>query len=265
LVRYPGTTGFEIAELQYAKQQARFLGSPMDPTLLQKFHNIRGVITKNDQTTPINGTAGTVTWDWIPHNFDAKGKSPIEDDPGLPGDNTQPAWTACLVTNTDRCVTVKGSKIDHSFLMNHTGVLEELQRILCPDGGAVSPTETPQPEPASDEEVVDFFEWLSRNILAVRGIPSFDHPEFRALVATEERFNRRLPNIARRFISDVMKRPGPKGLRPPEGGDHGGPRRGPDTPDTPKGGQSTTPAAQATARKPAPGPARRKSPQGKRS
>ena len=31
-----------------------------------------------------------------------------------------------------------------------------------------------------------------------------------------ERFRKKLPSIARRFISDVMKRPGPEGLRGPE-------------------------------------------------
>ena len=32
-----------------------------------------------------------------------------------------------VVTNGDRCVTVKGSDIDHAFLMNDTGVLEAIQ------------------------------------------------------------------------------------------------------------------------------------------
>jgi hypothetical protein len=78
----------------------------------------------------------------------------------------------------------------------------------------VSPKDTPEPEPASDEEIVDFLQWLSQNRLQVRGLEGFDDPRFRKLLAP--RFSARLPNLATRFMSDVMKRPGPKGLRPPQ-------------------------------------------------
>ena len=109
LVRYPGLIGFSITELDYAKLELRTLASPMDPTLLRKFHNIRGVKTTSDQKTPVNDTVGNVTWDWIPPNFDADDISPIEDHANrVPGDGTQPAWTTCMVTNAARCVTVKG-------------------------------------------------------------------------------------------------------------------------------------------------------------
>jgi hypothetical protein len=227
LVRYPGLTGFDIGELDYAKLQFRTLASPMDSILLQKFHNIRGVKTTNDQVTPVNNTVGRVTWDWITSSFDASDTTPIENDILLPGDGTQPAWTTCLVTNGDRCVTVKAENIDHAFLMNHTGVLETIQEILCPEGAAVSPRETPEPEPASDEEMVDFLQWLSQNRLLIRGVKSFDDREFRKLLPA--RFSNRLPNLARRFISDVMKRPGPDALRP-HGDDAGGrEQRSPDT------------------------------------
>jgi hypothetical protein len=235
LVRYPGLTGFAMAELDYAKLEFRTLASPMDPTLLKKFHNIRGVKTESDGKTPVNNTVANVTWDWIPSNFDANDEPPILDNKNLlPGDGTQPAWTTCLVTNGGRCVTVTGENIEHAFLMNRAGVLEAIQAILCPEGGAVSPEETPEPEPASDEEIVDFLEWLSQNRLQVRGLESFDDPKFRKLL--EPRFSNRLPNIARRFISDVMNRPGPKGLRPPggDGGDREG--RAPETPQAMEAG-----------------------------
>jgi hypothetical protein len=216
LVRYPTLTGFSRAELDYGRLQFQHLASSMDPALLQKFYNIRGVRTANDGTTPVKDTAGSVTWDWIATNFDANDTTPIEDGADVPGDNTQPAWTARLVTNADRVITVKAKDIDHAFLMNHTSVLAEIQKILCPEGAEMSPSATPQPEPASDDDVVEFLQWLSENRLQLRQFKSFDDPGFRELL--QGRFSSRLAGIARRFLSDVMQRPGPKGLRePPEG------------------------------------------------
>jgi hypothetical protein len=129
-------------------------------------------------------------------------------------------------------------------------VLEAIQAILCPERGAVSPKETPEPEPASNEEIVDFLQWLSQNRLEVRGLEGFDDPKFqRLLERLAPRFSNRLPNIAARFISDVMKRPGPKGLRPPGGGAGGQGRR---SPETPKAGPATPPAVKARGSRHAP-------------
>jgi hypothetical protein len=101
-IRYPGRTGFNRSELEYAKRQFQQLASPMNPTLLTKFHNIRGVRTKRDGE-PLRNTVGSLTWDWM-ENFDASDQSPIDNKPALvPGDDTQPAWTARLATNMDRC------------------------------------------------------------------------------------------------------------------------------------------------------------------
>jgi len=68
------------------------------------------------------------------------------------------------------------------------------------------------------------------------GFESFDDPKFVELIS-KTGFRDRMPNIARRSISDVMKRPGPEGLRPPRG-DGGG--RGPQGPprEPPKTNQS---------------------------
>ena len=49
LVRYPTMTGFDLSELDYARLQFQHLASPMDPTLVQKFYNIRGVRTQSDR------------------------------------------------------------------------------------------------------------------------------------------------------------------------------------------------------------------------
>lgn len=231
LVRYPTLTGFARAELDYARLQFQQLASPMDPALLQKFYNVRGVRTEDDEETPVSTTVGSVTWDWIPTNFNSSDDSPIVDGVAVPvdgapvpGDETQPAWSARLATNTGRIVTVKASDIDHAFLMNNESVLTAIQAILCPEGVEVSPSETSQPEPASDEDVVEFLRWLSENWLRVRHLKSFDDPELQKLL--EPRFRSKLPGIARRFISDVMKRPGPEGLREPEGGAGGSEPRG---------------------------------------
>lgn len=215
LVRYPGLTGFDLRELDYAESQFTKLAAPMDPTLLEKFHNIRGVKTKSDKKTPVNNTVGSVTWEWISSKYNATDASPIKDDKKrlVPGDGTQPAWTTCLVTNSDRCITVQGPAIDHAFLMNDSGVLEAIQGILCPGGGAVNPAETAQPDAASDLEIEEFLRGLSQNLLELRNVQSFDKlPPLKGL----KEFEGRLPNLARRFLSDVMKGPGPQGLRPPK-------------------------------------------------
>lgn len=228
LVRYPAMTGFDVIELEYAELQFQMLASPMDPTLLQKFYNIRGVQTAVDGKTPINSTVGSVTWDWIPSNFDARDPPPISDDTMLPGDGTQPAWTTCLVTNAPaRCITVSAGNIEHMFMMNHQSVLQAIGGIVCPKGATVTPDGTAEPEPASDDEMEEFLKWLAQNLLVVRRFKSFDDAEFRQLLFREKAsLHRRLPNLARRFISDVMKRPGPKGLRPPPD-DFGGNQAGP--------------------------------------
>ena len=233
LVRYPGMTGFNRTELDFAEGQSRMLVSSMDPGQLQKFYNIRGVQTGLDGKTPINSTPASVTWDWIPPNFDAKDGPPITDVKSLPGDGTQPAWTTCLVTNApERRITVKAFGIDHMFMMSHPSVLQAIATILCPSGGAVAPPETALPEEAGDEEMVEFLKWLSEHLLVIRRFNGFNDPEFRDMLSNT-RFRNRLPNLARRFISDVMKRPGPKGLRPPDG-DAG--RRRPRAPDSRQGG-----------------------------
>ena len=227
LVRYPTLTGFDHAELDYARLQFQYLASPMDPALLQKFYNIRGVRTEADNETPINNTVGNVTWSFIPTSFDASDPSPISDGTRVPGDDTQPAWTARLATNApERCITVRASNIDHMFMMNNASVLAEIQTVLCPEGAAVSQAQIPQPEPASDDDMVEFMRFLYENRLRVTRWPDLDDPKLRD--ALPEEFRDKLPSIARRFISDVMKRPSPPGLLGPAGG---GPAREPRAPE----------------------------------
>jgi len=126
LVRYPANTGFDRAELDYGRLQFQQMAAPMAVNLSQKFYNICGVRTVND-------TVGSVTWDWIRPNFNPLiHPSPIADAGFMPGDDTQPAWTACLATNDPiRCIAVTDSNIEHMFLMNHAGILNAIASILC--------------------------------------------------------------------------------------------------------------------------------------
>lgn len=215
LVRYPAMTGFDRSELEYAQLQFQQLAAPMDPHLLQKFYNIRGVRTGDDEQTPISDTIGSVTWDWIPTDFDSADTSPISKGAAVPGDDTQPAWSARLATNDpSRCITVRGSDISHMCMMNHALVLNEIAAILFPPGAAMSPRRTAPPEPASDEDVVEFMRWASENPGVVRRWPRLDDPDFRKFVP--RKFSKKIDAIARRILMDIMKRPAPKGLVEPE-------------------------------------------------
>ncbi len=122
LLRYPtkASTGFDRDELENGKEVVQFLASDLDEDLALKFFNIRGVQTTDD-------TIGSTTWGKLP----PMDPSPIEDGPHVPGDGVQPAWSTRLVTlNEENCITVKGSDLDHQFLMNHRKTLKALAGVL---------------------------------------------------------------------------------------------------------------------------------------
>ena len=218
LIRYPATTGFSLSELEYARLQFLQLVAPMHPTRLQKFYNIRGVQTQLDQQTPINNTAGSVTWDWISTSFNPTpaGTSPIVNSGSVPGDDTQPAWSACLATNAPaRCITVRGSNVRHMFLMNHPRTLEALASILCAPGAAMSPPVTNQLEPASDEDLITFMRWLHTQRTRKKW-PRLEDPALLRVIPPE--FHNKLPAIAARIMMDILKRPAPPALSQPPGG-----------------------------------------------
>jgi hypothetical protein len=236
LVRYPGTTGFDLAELGYAKLQFQQLAAPMAANLLQKFYNLRGVRTESDGQTPVSDTAGSLTWDWIATNFNAADPSPIVDQPPVPGDDTQPAWSARLVTNAPaRCITVRASDLSHMFFMNHSETLNAHASILCAPGVAMNVPVTPQPEPASDEDVIAFMRFL-REHPPQKPRMRLDDPALFEMSPLE--LKDKLPAILRRIMMDVMKRPGPAGLSEPEGGAPAtrpkGPKRTPPKTPAPK-------------------------------
>ncbi|MEX2222802.1 MAG: hypothetical protein WEG40_13475 [Candidatus Rokuibacteriota bacterium] len=220
-VRYPALTGFDRAELDYARLQAQQLAAPMPESLAEKFFNIRGVRTQSDRVTPAGSTPGNVTWSLIPASFDSTDPSPIVDGDRVPGDDTQPAWSARLATNARaRCITARASDISHMVIMKHPRVLEALGSILCAPGAAMSPPVPPLPEPASDEDLVAFMRWLHAQPRRKTPWPHFDDPARRDLVPPE--FREKLPAITLRIVMDLMKRPAPPGLSGRAGG--GAPR-----------------------------------------
>ena len=229
LVRYPTMTGFDLAELDYARLQAQQLVASMPANLAEKFYNIRGVRTQSDQQTPTSSTQGATTWNWVPTSFDSTDPSPIMDGDSVPGDDTQPAWSARLATNAPaRCITVKASDISHMMIMKHPRVLDALGSILLAPGAAMNPPVPPPPEPASDEDLVAFVRWLRTQPRRKTPWPHFDDPARRDLVPLE--FREKLPAITLRIIMDIMKRPAAPGLSGPAGGGRAtrpsGPKRG---------------------------------------
>jgi hypothetical protein len=102
--------------------------------------------------------------------------------------------------------------------MNNARTLEALGSILCPPGAAMNPPVPPKPQPASDEDLVAFMRWLharSRRRTKM-SLPRFDDPALRDLVPPE--LKEKVPEIARRIVMDIMKRPAPPGLSEPAGG-----------------------------------------------
>jgi hypothetical protein len=180
-----------------------------------------------------------VTWDWVPPSFDSTDPSPIVDGAKIPGDDTQPAWSARLATNAPaRCITVRGSDISHMTIMNNARILDALASILCAPGAAMSPPVPTHPEPASDEDLVAFMRWLHTQPRSRKTPwPPFDDPALRDLVPLE--FREKLPGITLRIFMDIMKRPGPPGLS------------GPGSPPRPKRRRPKKPVRKPTPRKPA--------------
>jgi hypothetical protein len=99
--------------------------------------------------------------------------------------------------------------------MNENPVLDAVATILCAEAAAVSPDETPQPEPASVDELVEFLQWLALNRRRVRDLARLEDPKFRKFIPPK--FRNKLPGLGRRFMMDVLKRPAPKALSGLEG------------------------------------------------
>jgi hypothetical protein len=218
--RYPSNMGFDLAELDYARLQIQQLTAPMAPNLLQKFYNIRGLRAAND-------TAGALRWDWIDPNFDPWwDSSPIQDGAMVAGDDTQPAWTARLLTNAAaRCIDVQDAGIEHAYMMNHALVIQEIGKILCAAPVPIAPAQ--QHVTAGKNTRRDFLRWLAKHRRR-RTWPRFrrDAPPPRAL---PKRLKRRLPSIMRGIYKELVRGPvrrtKAKPQRPPRKRKPGGRRR----------------------------------------
>lgn len=205
-VRYPLNMGFQTDELAYSRHTFRRMAAPLDD---KRFFNIRGVQLARRRRNARNDTVGSVKCGWIPRNFHPDQGSPIIDDAKVPGDGTQPAWTAHLASNDPRrCLTVAGEDVEHMFLMNDAGTLQELARILLGAKAArTSPIRArPAPRLADDGEINNFLASLrAYKKKKSRGLPS--EAAIQKDLPPEVKNN--LPRIARRIIEDILKRPGP--------------------------------------------------------
>jgi hypothetical protein len=121
--RYPTNTGFDHNELHLALQTYRKIATALPAAYANKFFNIRGI------QSPTGSTTGSISWGALtgPVNPSA---SPVGNGPGNPGDDTQPAWTARLVTlGGNRIVPVKGS-VDHMFMMEENDTHAAIASVL---------------------------------------------------------------------------------------------------------------------------------------
>jgi hypothetical protein len=125
LSRYPAPskTGFDPDELCDAEDFVKYLASPLSAALAQKFFNIRG-------DTGANDTISSTTWDWVPPTD----PTPIANvAPKVPGDGTQPGWTARhldLGAYPGHVIPVTGSDVGHMFTMNSPKTLAALAGVL---------------------------------------------------------------------------------------------------------------------------------------
>jgi hypothetical protein len=123
--RYPtkAESGFDIDELDKAKNLFDTLTTPLSPAQAAKFVNIRG-------DTTANNTLSTTTWKLVP----PIAPSPIADSSITPGDGTQPGWTTRdigLFTQVpSNVITVTGPDTAHMIIMNSPKTLANLAAVL---------------------------------------------------------------------------------------------------------------------------------------
>jgi hypothetical protein len=123
LSRYPApsATGFDFDELTTLNPR-QVPGVSAWASSAQKFFNIGD--------TGANSTVSSTTWDWVPPSD----PTPIANvAPKVPGDGTQPAWTARhldLGAYPGHVITVSGSDVDHMFTMNSPKTLDALAGVL---------------------------------------------------------------------------------------------------------------------------------------
>ncbi|MDM0080950.1 hypothetical protein QTI17_10140 [Variovorax sp. J31P179] len=125
LHRYPtpSQTGFDLAEVKKARKLVQLLASDLDPLIAGKFFNIRCV------SGPQN-TLGSTTWQWVP----PIAPSPIGNVAQVPGDDTQPAWTArhigLAASNPANVMTLAGFNLGHLLTMSQPQTIAAVATAL---------------------------------------------------------------------------------------------------------------------------------------
>jgi len=202
-VRYPEhTMGFDAAELQHALCIFRRMAAPLTD---KRFYNIRGVQV-DDEGKPLDSTMSGVSSGWIREQFHPEDGCPIANSKTkVPGDDTQPAWTARLASNAPaRCITIRDKDVSHIFLMSNAAALRELATILL---GTHAPPPVINlrrlPERASSAEFERFQAWVKEY---GRRRSNKEPSDVQILEAMPDDIRSNLPRIAPRIIEELMAR-----------------------------------------------------------
>jgi hypothetical protein len=204
--RYSTADGFNAAYLNNGFKVYQTIAAGPAPDYRNLFYNIRGVQATND-------TVGGITWATLPPGY-TPGTSfqPITDDSTLvPGDDTQPAWTARLLGLPDaQCITVEGD-IHHMFMMEYPqtqdaigGILGlppiPLEKLLLAKRSSSPSTLVPA---ASTTDALAF-------VRSLQGLRTPDR--FATKLAVDAALAKTtlggLVGVARRVLMDILKRPG---------------------------------------------------------
>ena len=128
-VRYISDFGFDWRLLSDGQNAFSDLVQPLNPTIVNKFWNIRCVRFKGKKVS--NDTVVSQTWKLVQPTFDPDADcDPITDTHG-PGDGTLPAWSTRLLGNSANVYTVKGD-FEHMTLMNEAQVQVAIANLLAP-------------------------------------------------------------------------------------------------------------------------------------
>ncbi len=232
-VRYPKNYGFLPNELVVAKSAYQKVAEPLTPAANAKFFNVRGIQFRNGAA--INETINSVTWDWIPKNFnpDALTSSPVVDEAVCPGDGVIPAWSARLVSTPQANVRTVEGDFEHMNIMNAEEIQNELANILgLPQMMAMRRGRRRTPRGRSNKAIADRKETLK----FVRGLHAVRSRHRLASKLDQEQATRRylakydiseLRRFMGRAFVDALKSPSQKlgtaptktAPRPPSGGD----------------------------------------------
>ena len=200
-VRYPERTmGFDVAELQHALRMFQRMAEPLND---KRFYNMRGVQV-DDEGKPLDNTLSAVACGWIREQFHPEDGCPIANaETKVPGDDTQPAWTARLATNDPaRCITVRDRDLSHIFLVSNTAFLRELAVILLSPHAPSIINARSLPERASPGEFERFRAWV-REYGGRRSAKEPSDEEILDAMPNDIRSN--LPRIAPRIIEELLK------------------------------------------------------------